>query len=65
MPESLFLKSCEDHPITVENYVVKSNGVEELLGLTMNSYLNFKEHILNLCKKTNRKLHLFLAILSI
>ena len=65
MPENLFLSSCVDHPIRVENYVIKSNGVEENLGVTMKSDLNFKEHILNLCKKTNRKLYFFLAFLSI
>ena len=43
--------------ITVENHVIKSSGVEKLLGVTIDSSLNFKEHILSLCKKTNRKLH--------
>ena len=43
--------------ITVENCVIKSSGVEELLGVTIDSNLNFKEHILSLCKKANRKLH--------
>ena len=43
--------------ITVENHVIKSSGVEELLGVTIDSNLNFKEHILSLCKKENRKLH--------
>ena len=42
---------------TVENHVIKSSGVEELLGVTIDSNLNFKKHILSLCKKTNRKLH--------
>ena len=53
----LFLSPYEDQTITVENYVIKSSGVEELLGLTIDSNLNFKEHILSLCKKANRKLH--------
>ena len=53
----LFLSPYEDQTITVENYVIKSSGVEELLGVTINSNLNFKEHILSLCKKANRKLH--------
>ena len=52
-------KNCaiEDQTITVENYVIKSSGVEELLGVTIDSNLNVKEHILSLCKKANRKLH--------
>ena len=53
----LFLSPYEDQIITVENYVIKSSGVEELLGVTIDSKLNFKEHILSLCKKANRKLH--------
>ena len=53
----LFLSPYEDQTITVENYVIRSNGVEELLGVQLDSNLNFKKHILPLCKKTNRKLH--------
>ena len=53
----LFLSPYEDQRITVENYVIKSSGVEELLGVTIDSNLNFKEHILSLCKKANCKLH--------
>ena len=50
-------KFNEDQMITVENHVIKSSDVEELLGVTIDSDLNFKEHILSLCKKANRKLH--------
>ena len=53
----LFLSPYENQTITVENYVIRSRGVEELLGVTIDSNLNFKEHILSLCKKANRKLH--------
>ena len=53
----LFLSPYEDQMITVENYVIKSIGVEELLGVTIDSNLNFKERIMSLCNKTNRKLH--------
>ena len=53
----LFLSRCEDQKITVENYVIKSSGVEELLGVTIDSNLNFKQHVLPSCKKRNRKLH--------
>ena len=41
----------------VENYVIKSSVVEELLGVTIDSNLNSNEHTLSLCKKTNRKFH--------
>ena len=53
----LFLSPEEDQRITVENYVIKSSGVEELLGVTIDGNLNFKEYILPLCKKANCKLH--------
>ena len=48
-----FFSPYEDQTITVENYVIKSSGVEEPLGVT----IDFKEHILSLCKKANRKLY--------
>ena len=53
----LFFSPHEDQVITVENHAIKSSGVEKLLGVTIDSNLNFKEHILSLCKKENRKLH--------
>ena len=53
----LFLSLYEDQTIAVKNYVTKSSGGEELLGVTIGSNLNFKEHILSLCKKANRKLY--------
>ena len=45
--------------MTVENHIIRSSGVEELLEVTIDINLNFKEHILSLCKKANRKLHAF------
>ena len=54
----LFQSPYEDQTIVVENYVIKSSGVEELLGITMDSDLKFNEHILSLYKKwSNCKLH--------
>ena len=52
-----FLSLYEDQTITVENDVIKSSSVEELLGVIIDSNLNFKKNILSLCKKANRKLH--------
>ena len=51
------LSPYENQMITVENCVIKLSGVEELLGVAIDSNLNFKVHILSLCKKANRKLH--------
>ena len=53
----LFFSPYEDQMTTVENYVIKSSGAEELLAVAIDSNVNFKEHILSLCKKTNCKLH--------
>ena len=50
----LFLSPYEDQATTVENYVIKSGGVEELLGATIDSNLNFKEHILPFCKANHK-----------
>ena len=36
---------------------MKSSGIEELLEVTIERKLNFKVHLLSLCKKTNCKLH--------
>ena len=53
----LFLSPYEDQMITVENHVIKSIGAEELLVVTIDSNLYFKENILSLCNKVNRKPH--------
>ena len=53
----LFFSPHGDQMITVENHVIKSSGVEELLGVTIDSNSNFKERILSLYKKANRKLY--------
>ena len=43
----IFLSQYQDQRITVKNYVIKSSGVEELLGVTIDSNLNFREHIMS------------------
>ena len=53
----LFLSTYEDQTITVENHVMKSSGIEELLQVTIERKFNFKMHLLSLYKKTNCKLH--------
>ena len=42
----LFLSPYEGQRIPFENYVIKSSDVEELLGVTIDSNLSFKEHAL-------------------
>ena len=53
----LFLSPYEDQTMRVENCIIRSSGVEGLLVVAIDSKLNYKEHILSLCKKANRKLH--------
>ena len=38
----LFLSLYEDQTITVENYIIKSRGVEELIRVAIDSNLNLK-----------------------
>ena len=38
----LFLSLYEEQMITVKNYVIKSSGAEELLGVRIDRNLNFK-----------------------
>ena len=40
----------------------KSSGVEKILGVTIDTNLNFKENILSLYQKANHKLYALLCI---
>ena len=60
-----FLSPYEDQTITVENYVIKSSVVEELLGLTIDSNLNFKEHLCLYASRQIANFMLYLAFLNI
>ena len=61
----LFLSPYEDETITVENYVIKSSGIEELLGVTTDSSLNFKEHILSYARRQIVNFMHYLVFLNI
>ena len=61
----LFLSPHEDQTITVENYVMKSSVVEELLELTIDSNLNCKEHLCLYASRQIANFMLYLAFLNI
>ena len=46
-----------DVSLTLENEVIECNSSVKLLGVTIDSRLSFHEHVCNLCKKANTKLH--------
>ena len=57
----LILSGNDSSKITVGNETISSSKCEKLWRIKIDSYLNFKEHILNLCvKKQVKKLMLFL-----
>ena len=43
--------------INIGNAEIKESYSEKLLGITFDKKLSFKQHIENLCKKANQKLH--------
>ena len=43
--------------LTIGSINVKESGHEELLGITLDKYLDFKKYIENLCWHANYKLH--------
>ena len=52
-------------PINIEiNEIIKNSKSENLLGITIDTKLTFNEHINNLCKKANQKLHALARVSS-
>ena len=47
----------DDITINVDNTIVKAEKSVKLLGVTIDNELKFNEHITNICKKANQKLH--------
>ena len=48
---------CSKVTVTIRSSTIKESEYEKLLGITCNKKLSFREHIEDLCKKTNQKLH--------
>ena len=53
----LFLSPFVDKAINIENFTIKSSYAEVLLGVTIDSNLNFIEHVTYRYATANRKLH--------
>ena len=53
----LVLSGNDSSKITVGNETNSSSKCEKLLGVKIDSHLNFKEHIESLCKKASQKIN--------
>ena len=53
----LFLIPFSNKEMAIAHYNIASSNSEELLGVVIDSEVNFVKHIENLCRKTNQKLH--------
>ena len=53
--EYRLLLSGNDSKITIGNKTISRSKCEKLLGIKMDSNLNFKEHVKSLCKKSKTK----------
>ena len=52
-----FSSSYQHTSININGSVNKSSNSEKLLGITIDSYFTFEEHINTLCRKASQKLH--------
>ena len=53
----LIVTNNDNVTITIGNASIETSNTIELLGITIDNKLNFNEHISNLLKKGNQKLH--------
>ena len=53
----LLLSGNDSSKITVGNETISHSKCEQLLGIKIDSHLNFKEHIESLCKKASQKIN--------
>ena len=53
----LLLSGNDSSKITVGNETISRSECEQLLGIKIDSHLNFKEHIESLCKKASQKIN--------
>ena len=53
----LIVSNEDNVSVTLGNETIEATNSVELLGIKIDSNLNFNEHVTNLCKKGNQKLH--------
>ena len=53
----LLVNTNESVKITIRDVDINNSSCEKLLGMKFDNKISFDEHITNLCKKGNRKLH--------
>ena len=60
----LLLSGSDSSKITIGNKTVSSSKCGKLLGIKIDSNLNFKEHIECLCKKSSQKINALSRLVS-
>ena len=60
----LLLSDKNNLVANIHGTVIKNSHSEKLLGITIDSDLKFDEHITNICKKANQKLHALARVSS-
>ena len=60
----LLLSGNDSSKITVGNETISTSKREKLLGIKIDSHLNFKYHIESLCKKASQKVNALSRIAS-
>ena len=53
----MLVNTNESVKITIRDFDINNSSCEKLLGVKLDNKISFDEHITNLCKKGNRKLH--------
>ena len=58
------LTSNEEVNLNLDDLIIKNSKSEKLLGINIDNFLKFNEHVSKLCKKTGQKLHAIARISS-
>ena len=58
------LTSNEEVNLNLDDLIIKNSKSEKLLGVNIDNFLTFNEHVSELCKKASQKLHAIARISS-
>ena len=58
------LTSNEQVNLNLDDLIIKTSKSEKLLGINIDHFLTFNEHVSKLCKKASQKLHAIASISS-